>query len=87
MKFIPTPKPMTPVDKGISQGAELAAGVLVFFLIGLGIDTWLGTVPVFMIVLTVFGVVGYFVRMYYAYNSVMAKLEKERSEKSRGDQA
>jgi F0F1-type ATP synthase assembly protein I len=87
VKFIPTPKPMTPVDKGISQGAELAAGVLVFFLIGLGIDTWLGTVPVFMIALTVFGVVGYFVRMYYAYNSVMSKLEKERADKSRGDHA
>ena len=87
MKFIPTPKPMTPVDKGVSQGAELAAGVLVFFLIGLGMDTWLGTVPVFMIALTVFGVVGYFVRMYYAYNSAMMKLEKERLDKSQGGPA
>jgi F0F1-type ATP synthase assembly protein I len=78
---------MTPVDKGVSQGAELAAGVLVFFLIGLGMDTWLGTVPVFMIALTVFGVVGYFVRMYYAYNSAMMKLEKERLDKSQGGPA
>lgn len=87
MKFIPTPKPLTPVDKGISQGAELAVGVLVFFLIGLGIDTWLGTVPVFMIGMTVFGVVGYFVRIYYSYNSAMTKLEKERFDNSRGDRA
>jgi F0F1-type ATP synthase assembly protein I len=87
VKFIPTPKPMTPVDRGVSQGAELAAGVLVFFLIGLGMDTWLGTVPVFMIALTVFGVVGYFVRMYYAYNSAMMKLEKERLDKSQGGPA
>ena len=87
MKFIPTPKPMTPVDKGVSQGAELAVGVLVFFLIGFGIDTWLGTVPIFMIGVTVFGVVGYFVRMYYAYSSAMMKLEQDRLDKSRGDHA
>ena len=87
MKFIPTPKPAAPVDKGISQGVELAVGVLVFFLIGLGIDTWLGTVPIFMISLTVFGVVGYFVRMYYSYSSAMMKLEQERLDKSRGDHA
>lgn len=82
MKFIPTPKPAAPVDRGVSQGAELAVGVLVFFFIGFGIDTWLGTVPVFMIALTIFGVVGYFVRMYYAYNIEMARLEKERLKKS-----
>lgn len=87
MKFIPTPKPLTPVDKGISQGAELAVGVLVFFLIGFGIDTWLGTVPIFMIGMTVFGVVGYFVRIYYSYNSAMTRLEKERFDNSRGDRA
>jgi hypothetical protein len=40
-----------------------------------------------MIVLTVFGVVGYFVRMYYAYNSAMMKLEQERLDKSRGEHA
>lgn len=87
MKFIPTPKPLTPVDKGISQGSELAVGVLVFFLIGFGIDTWLGTVPIFMIGMTVFGVVGYFVRIYYSYNSAMTRLEKERIDNSRGDRA
>jgi len=75
------------VDRGISQGAELAVGVLVFFAIGLGIDSWLDTTPVFMIGLTVFGVVGYFVRMYYAYNSEMTRLEQERAAKSREGRA
>lgn len=82
MKFIPTPKPATHVDRGISQGAELAVGVLVFFFIGFAIDAWLGTVPVFMIALTIFGVVGYFVRMYYAYNTEMTRLERERQSKT-----
>jgi F0F1-type ATP synthase assembly protein I len=82
VKFIPTPKPATHVDRGISQGAELAVGVLVFFFIGFAIDSWLGTVPIFMIALTIFGVVGYFVRMYYSYNTEMARLERERQNKT-----
>lgn len=84
MKFIPTPKPSAPLDRGISQGAELAVGVLVFFLIGFGVDSWLDTTPVFMIALTVFAVVGYFVRMYYSYNAEMTRLERERLDKSQG---
>lgn len=84
MKFIPTPKPSAPLDRGISQGAELAVGVLVFFLIGFVVDSWLDTTPVFMIALTVFAVVGYFVRMYYAYNAEMTRLERERLDKSKG---
>ena len=84
MKFLPTPKTPVVLDKGISQGAELAVGVLVFFGIGALIDWWLGTVPVFMVALTIFGMVGYFVRIYYTYNVVMSELEEKRSQESRG---
>ena len=41
--------------------------------------------PVFMVALTIFGMVGYFVRIYYAYNSAMSKIEQDRFDKSRGD--
>ena len=85
MKFLPTPKAPVVLDKGISQGAELAVGILVFFGIGALIDWWLGTRPVFMIALTIFAMIGYFVRTYYAYNSAMSKIEQERFDKSRGD--
>ena len=84
VKLIPKPKPVA-LDSGVSQGAELAVGILVFFLIGLGIDTWLGSTPGFMIGLTVFAVVGNFVRMYYSYTSAMRHLEKERAAQARGD--
>jgi F0F1-type ATP synthase assembly protein I len=84
LKFLPTPKTPVVLDKGISQGAELAVGVLVFFGIGALIDWWLGTVPVFMVALTIFGMVGYFVRIYYTYNVVMSELEEKRSQESRG---
>jgi F0F1-type ATP synthase assembly protein I len=85
LKFLPTPKAPVVLDKGISQGAELAVGILVFFGIGALIDWWLGTRPVFMIALTIFAMIGYFVRTYYAYNSAMSKIEQERFDKSRGD--
>ena len=84
MKFLPKPKPIRQVDQSVSQGAELAGGVLVFFLIGFGLDSWLNTVPVFMVGCTIFGVVGFFVRMYYSYNQEMARHEATRADNSRG---
>ncbi len=84
MKFLPKPKP-TALDSGVSQGAELAGGIVVFFLIGFGLDALLGTTPVFMIVLTVFAVVGQFVKMYYSYSSAMRHLEEERAASVRGE--
>lgn len=72
------------MNTNVSQGTELAVGILVFFLIGLGIDAWLGTTPIFMIALTVFSVVGNFVRMYYAYTNTMEQLEAQRAQNSSG---
>jgi F0F1-type ATP synthase assembly protein I len=73
------------LDSGVSHGAELAGGVVVFFLIGFGIDSWLNTTPAFMIGLTVFSVVGQFVKIYYTYSSAMRHLEEERAATARGD--
>lgn len=84
MKFLPKPKPMTSIDSSISNGAELAGVVVVFFLIGLGIDAWLGTTPWLMITLAVFGLVGQFTKMYYAYTARMKELEAHRAENARG---
>lgn len=84
MKFLPKPKPVSAMNTNVSQGVELAVGILVFFLIGLGIDAWLGTTPVFMIALTIFSVVGNFVKMYYAYSQAMEHHEAERAKNSSG---
>jgi F0F1-type ATP synthase assembly protein I len=84
VKLIPKPKPVV-LDSGVSHGAELAGGVVVFFLIGFGIDSWLNTTPAFMIGLTVFSVVGQFVKIYYTYSSAMRHLEEERAATARGD--
>ena len=84
VKFIPKPKPVA-LDSGVSQGAELAVSIAVFFLIGFGLDAWLSTTPVFMIGLSVFSVIGQFIKMYYSYSSAMRHLEEERSSLARGD--
>ena len=84
MKFLPTPRPADTIDTNVSRGAEMAGTVLVFFLIGLGLDAWLGTTPVFMIGASVFAVVGHFVKTWYVYNDTMEKLEAERAVRREG---
>ena len=70
----------------MSQGAEFAGGIIVFFLIGLGLDVWLNTTPIFMVALTLFSMVGQFVKMYYAYSRAMDHQQQKRAEAARGDQ-
>lgn len=85
MKLLPKPKPVS-LDSGVSQGIEMAVGLVVFFLMGWGIDALLGTVPVFMITFTVFAMVGQFVKMYFIYSRDMRHLEDQRAEMLRGGQ-
>ena len=68
---------------GLGHGAEIAFGVLIFFLIGFTIDHFAGTTPVFMIVMTVFSCVGNFVKMWFGYDTQMKRLEEERAETRR----
>ena len=87
MKLLPKPKAPAALDAGVSHGMELAGSVVVFFGIGFGIDVWLGTTPLFMIVLVLFAVVGQFIKMYYVYSSAMRHHEQKRIEESRGTQS
>ena len=84
LKLLPKPKPMSSIDSSISNGAELAGVIAVFFLIGLGLDTWLGTTPWLMVCLSLFGMIGQFTKMYFAYTERMKELERHRSEAARG---
>lgn len=71
----------------LGRGMDFALVVLVFLGIGYGLDRWLGTRPGFMIGLTVFAVVGQFVKMYYDYTNTMEQLEAQRAEGSRSSKA
>lgn len=79
VKFLPKPKPVNLADSQVSQGVELAVGIAVFFAIGFAVDKWCDTVPVFMIVFTLFAVAGNFVKMYFSYSSAMRHQENERA--------
>lgn len=52
---------------------ELALSPVIFALIGLWLDRKLGTTPVFVIGLAVFGIVGAGLKLYYAYRYEMAQ--------------
>lgn len=84
MKILPNVNTARPGNTSVSQGAEFAGSIVVFFLLGFGLDAWLGTTPVFMIALVVFATVGQFIKAYYLYSQQMEKLERERADKVRG---
>lgn len=62
----------------MNAGMELA--VMTALMLGLGylVDRWLGTAPWFMIGLVLFGLIGSFIRIRYAYEAKMQEHEAAR---------
>ena len=56
-------------DDTVGRGMDIAFTVGLFFVIGLVLDRWLGTTPLFMITLTVLAVVGFFISLKYRYTA------------------
>lgn len=65
-------------DDAFGRGMDLALTVLAFLIVGALLDRWLGTAPVFTIVLILIAGVGTFVHMKYVYDGAMDQLEAER---------
>ena len=65
-------------SNAVGGGMEIALTILLFVLIGLGIDTWIGTRPLFTIVLFLFAAIGSFARTKLIYDAEMDRLEAER---------
>ena len=65
------------------RGMELAMALLVFLLLGWAIDNWLGTKPLFIIVLAMLALVGGGARIKYAYDESMERHQRERAEAMR----
>jgi F0F1-type ATP synthase assembly protein I len=55
----------------LSKGLEFVGVLVVFFGLGWLADRALGTAPLFTIVLILLGVIGQFVRVWYAYDAEM----------------
>lgn len=59
----------------MSRGLELALVPVMFGALGLLVDSWLDTRPLFVIAFAVFGVVGVFVKMWIGYDAEMRRQE------------
>jgi F0F1-type ATP synthase assembly protein I len=80
-KLVPKKKvALTGASDSLGRGPEMAISVLVFTVIGLIIDSAIGTMPLFTIGLIIFSVVGNFARLYYTYGSHIAALAEQRLE-------
>ena len=82
MKLLPTRKQVvrtaSPSDDSLGRGAEVSVSVGIFLVIGLIVDNSLGTRPIFTIALSVFSLLGSFVRMWYVYDGNMQIQEAKR---------
>ena len=55
--------------EGVAHGLELVVPTVVLTLLGLGLDSLLGTKPLFLLIGFAWGVVGTFVAQYYRYRA------------------
>jgi F0F1-type ATP synthase assembly protein I len=85
-KFVPKRALNNGMSDTLGRGPEIALSVLVFTVIGLVIDTQVGTLPWFTVGLVLFSSIGNFARMYYQYDGRMKVLEQERANQSMSHQ-
>jgi hypothetical protein len=67
-----------PSDDVLGGGMEIALMVPIFLVLGWLLDRWLGTTPIFMIVMVVLGLIGVFCRLRYSYEAKMREHEEAR---------
>lgn len=77
MKLLPK---KTRVNTEDSVGLGIEAAVILALFLGLGflVDRLAGTMPIFMIVMTLVGAVGLFAKMKYRYDDRMDELDAQR---------
>ena len=82
MKILPTRKQVvrgaSSSDDSLGRGAEISVSVGIFLVVGLVVDNSLGTRPIFTILLSLFSLLGSFVRMWYVYDGNMQVQEVKR---------
>ena len=71
-------------EDSLSHGMDAVVMLAIFLAAGYGLDRLFGTIPVFMIVMTVLGAIGLFARFYYQYERRMDQHDDERLAKLAG---
>ena len=81
MKLLPinTQKRVNTEDS-LGHGMDAVIMLVLFLLAGFGLDRLFGTMPLFMIVMTVIGSVGLFLKFKYRYEARMDELDEQRRE-------
>jgi hypothetical protein len=88
MKLLPPPtyaRRVMRTDDSLGRAMEAGFTLLAFFGIGFGLDHWLGTKPVLMIVCTVLAAVGLFYSWKARYMAEMEALEAQRRDDAAGN--
>ena len=88
MKLLPTPPSADDVransEDSLGHGMDAVIMLAIFLGLGWGLDSIFGTIPVFMIAMTVIGSIGLFARFYYSYGRRMDRHDAERVAKLAG---
>lgn len=71
-------------EDSLGRGMDAVLTLAIFVAAGYGLDRLFGTLPIFMIVLTVIAAVGLFARFKYRYDARMDELEAARLGRSAG---
>lgn len=61
--------------EALARGFEMALTPAIFGGLGFALDKWLGTSPIFLLVLLVFSFAGMFVRAWIGYDTEMRRHE------------
>lgn len=77
-----TPRKPVSAESNVGRGIEFALAIALFLGLGYLLDHWLGTKPVFMIVLFFVGVIGEFATLWYRYEANMSALDQQRTDHS-----
>ena len=86
MKLLPTPRPVARpnTEDALGHGMDAVIVIALFLGLGYGLDRLAGTMPVFMIVMTVLGCIGLFAKFKYSYELRMNEHEAARLAKLAG---
>ena len=77
MKLLPKNNRVNSEDS-LGHGMDAVIMLVLFLAAGFGLDSLFGTMPVFMIVMTLIGSVGLFAKFKYRYDARMDEHESER---------
>ncbi|MFN3255657.1 MAG: hypothetical protein ACE37B_08170 [Ilumatobacter sp.] len=86
MKLLPKPPRNVRVntEDSLGHGMDAVIVMVLFLAAGFGLDRLVGTMPVFMVIMSLLGGVGLFAKFKYRYEQRMDELEAERVAKLAG---